>query len=102
MSEELKHGIPKAICIGETKYTKEADIIISACGIPNIITSDMIKDNAVVIDVGVNRINGKFVGDLVFESVFKKASYLPASPGGVGPMTIAMIIDNLIKLKRGC
>lgn len=85
-----------------TKYTKEADIIISACGIPNIITSDMIKDNAVVIDVGVNRINGKIVGDVDFESVFKKASYITPNPGGVGPMTIAMIIDNLIKLKRGC
>ena len=85
-----------------TKYTKEADIIISACGIPNIITSDMIKDNAVVIDVGVNRINGKIVGDVDFESVSKKASYITPNPGGVGPMTIAMIIDNLIKLKRGC
>lgn len=85
-----------------TKHTKEADIIISACGIPNIITSDMIKDNAVVIDVGVNRINGKIVGDVDFESVFKKASYITPNPGGVGPMTIAMIIDNLIKLKRGC
>jgi len=85
-----------------TKYTKEADIIISACGIPNIITSDMIKDNSVVIDVGVNRINGKIVGDVDFESVSKKASYITPNPGGVGPMTIAMIIDNLIKLKRGC
>lgn len=85
-----------------TKYTKEADIIISACGTPNIITSDMIKDNPVVIDVGVNRINGKIVGDVDFESVSKKASYITPNPGGVGPMTIAMIIDNLIKLKRGC
>lgn len=85
-----------------TKYTKEADIIISACGTPNIITSDMIKDNSVVIDVGVNRINGKIVGDVEFESVSKKASYITPNPGGVGPMTIAMIIDNLIKLKRGC
>lgn len=84
-----------------TKYTKEADIIISACGTPNIITSDMIKDNSVVIDVGVNRINGKIVGDVDFESVSKKASYITPNPGGVGPMTIAMIIDNLIKLKRG-
>lgn len=85
-----------------TQYTKEADIIISACGTPNIITSDMIKDNSVVIDVGVNRINGKIVGDVDFESVSKKASYITPNPGGVGPMTIAMIIDNLIKLKRGC
>ncbi len=85
-----------------TKYTKEADIIISACGTPNIITSDMIKDNSVVIDVGVNRINGKIVGDVDFESVSKKTSYITPNPGGVGPMTIAMIIDNLIKLKRGC
>lgn len=84
-----------------TKYTKEADIIISACGTPNIITSDMIKDNSVVIDVGVNRINGKIVGDVDFESVSKKASFITPNPGGVGPMTIAMIIDNLIKLKRG-
>ncbi len=76
--------------------TKKADILISATGIPHLIKEDMIKENATIIDVGVAKIDGKIVGDVDFINVSKKASYITPNPGGVGPMTVAMIIDNLI------
>lgn len=76
--------------------TKKADILISATGIPHLIKEDMIKENATIIDVGVAKIDGKIVGDVDFLKVSKKAKYITPNPGGVGPMTVAMIIDNLI------
>ena len=76
--------------------TKNADILISATGIPHLIKEDMVKENATIIDVGVSKIDGKIVGDVDFLNVSKKASYITPNPGGVGPMTVAMIIDNLI------
>lgn len=76
--------------------TKKADILISATGIPHLIKEDMIKENATIIDVGVAKIDGKIVGDVDFLNVSKKAKYITPNPGGVGPMTVAMIIDNLI------
>lgn len=76
--------------------TKKADILISATGIPHLIKKDMIKENATIIDVGVAKIDGKIVGDVDFLNVSKKAKYITPNPGGVGPMTVAMIIDNLI------
>ena len=76
--------------------TKKADILISATGIPHLIKADMVKENATIIDVGVAKIDGKIVGDVDFLNVSKKASYITPNPGGVGPMTVAMIIDNLI------
>lgn len=76
--------------------TKNADILISATGIPHLIKEDMVKENATIIDVGVSKIDGKIVGDVDFINVSKKASYITPNPGGVGPMTVAMIIDNLI------
>lgn len=76
--------------------TKNADILISATGIPHLIKEDMIKENATIIDVGVSKIDGKIVGDVDFLNVSKKAKYITPNPGGVGPMTVAMIIDNLI------
>ena len=76
--------------------TKNADILISATGIPHLIKEDMIKENATIIDVGVAKIDGKIVGDVDFLNVSKKAKYITPNPGGVGPMTVAMIIDNLI------
>lgn len=81
-------------------HTKNADIIVSAAGIPHLITDDMVKDGFVGIDVGINRLDGKLVGDFDFENVKEKASYITPVPGGVGPMTIAMIIDNLIEMKQ--
>ena len=82
--------------------TKKADILISATGIPHLIKEDMIKENATIIDVGVAKIDGKIVGDVDFLNVSKKAKYITPNPGGVGPMTVAMIIDNLIYMyERG-
>ena len=73
-----------------------ADIVISAVGKPNLVTADMIKDDAVVIDVGISRVDGKVVGDVSFETVKDKCSYITPVPGGVGPMTVAMIMENLL------
>ena len=90
------------VCHSRTKNlaekTKNADILVAAVGIPNFITGDMIKDGAVVIDVGINRLeNGKLTGDVDFESAEKKASAITPVPGGVGPMTIAMLMKNTLK-----
>lgn len=93
------------ICHSRTKnlseITKEADILIVAIGKPRYITEDMVKDGAVVIDVGINRVieggNKKLVGDVDFEKVKNKCEYITPVPGGVGPMTIISLIDNLIK-----
>lgn len=90
------------VCHSKTKnlneHTKQADIIISAIGKPRFVTSEMVKDGVIVIDVGINRDeNGKLVGDVDFENVKEKASYITPVPGGVGPMTIAMLMNNVIK-----
>ncbi|MDP2362476.1 MAG: bifunctional methylenetetrahydrofolate dehydrogenase/methenyltetrahydrofolate cyclohydrolase FolD [Ignavibacteria bacterium] len=85
-------------------YTKQADILIAAIGKPEMIKSDMVKDGVVVIDVGINRIDDstkpkgyRIVGDVDFEAVSKKASFITPVPGGVGPMTIAMLLSNTFK-----
>ncbi|AJC87490.1 bifunctional methylenetetrahydrofolate dehydrogenase/methenyltetrahydrofolate cyclohydrolase FolD [Campylobacter insulaenigrae] len=78
-------------------YTKNADIIIVAAGCPDLLKEDMIKDGVVVVDVGINRVNGKIVGDVDFDNVSKKTSFITPVPGGVGPMTIAMLLENTIK-----
>lgn len=92
-------------CHSKTQNIKEiaskADILISAIGKANFVTADMVKENAVVIDVGINRLdNGKITGDVDFENVKEKASYITPVPGGVGPMTIAMLMNNVIKATR--
>ena len=71
-----------------------ADIIVAACGCPKLIKGSSIKNNAVIIDVGINRLNGKLCGDVDFDSAVEKASYITPVPGGVGPMTIAMLLEN--------
>lgn len=81
-------------------FTKNADIVIAACGVPKLITKDMVKNGATVIDVGVSRVDGKIVGDVDFDEVKNVASYITPNPGGVGPMTVAMIIDNLVYMKE--
>ena len=81
------------------KITKRADIVVSAVGHANLITKDMVRKGFIGIDVGINMVDGKLVGDFSKE-VEEKASYLTPVPGGVGPMTVAMIIDNLIELKQ--
>jgi methylenetetrahydrofolate dehydrogenase (NADP+)/methenyltetrahydrofolate cyclohydrolase len=92
-------------CHSKTQNIKEitlkADILISAIGKPNFVTTDMLKEDVVVIDVGINRLdNGKIVGDVDFENVKEKASYITPVPGGVGPMTIAMLMNNVIKATK--
>lgn len=85
--------------IGE--ITKEADVLIAALGRPKFVKEDMVKPGAVVIDVGINRNDeGKLVGDVDFENVAKKASYITPVPGGVGPMTIAMLMENVVKAAK--
>ncbi len=94
------------ICHIETKdlasHTKKADIVIVGVGKPNLITEDMVKEGAIVVDIGINRLeDGKLVGDVDFENVSKKASYITPVPGGVGPMTIAMLLKNTVKAAKG-
>jgi len=80
------------------KHTIDADIVLCGVGVINLITEDMVKDDVVIIDIGVSRTKeGKLVGDVDFENVSKKSSYITPSPGGVGPMTIAMLLSNTLK-----
>ena len=84
------------------ELTKKADIIISAIGVPNFIKDDMVKDGVVVIDVGITRVSDnskkgyKIVGDVDYENISKKSSYITPVPGGIGPMTIAMLLKNTL------
>lgn len=78
-------------------FTKDADILVVAVGKPKLITDDMVKDGAVVIDVGINRLESGLCGDVDFETVSKKASYITPVPGGVGAMTVAMLYNNLVE-----
>jgi methylenetetrahydrofolate dehydrogenase (NADP+)/methenyltetrahydrofolate cyclohydrolase len=80
------------------KHTLQADIILVGVGVIHLIKEDMVKDGAIIIDIGINRAeNGKLVGDVDFENVSKKCSYITPVPGGVGPMTIAMLLSNTLK-----
>ena len=93
------------VCHSRTKnikqITKNADILIAALGKPKFVTQDMIKDGAVIIDVGINRTeDGKLVGDVDFENIKNNASYITPVPGGVGPMTIAMLMTNVVKAAK--
>ncbi len=81
-------------------FSKQADILVAAIGQPNYVTSEFVKDDAVVIDVGINRVNNKIIGDVDFKSVVDKASYITPVPGGVGPMTIAMLMENTLELYK--
>ena len=79
------------------EHTKRADMVIVGVGKPNLITEDMVKDGAIVIDIGINRLeSGKIVGDVDFEGVSKKCSFITPVPGGVGPMIIAMLLENTV------
>lgn len=79
-------------------FTRNADIIISGVGKPNLITGEIIKKRAVVIDAGTSYKKGKLTGDIDFKSVSKKAGYLTPVPGGVGPLTVACLLENVVKL----
>ncbi len=101
----LRENATVTICHSRTKnlkeFTKEADILIAAIGKPKFVTADMIKPGAVVIDVGVNRLDNKLCGDVDFENALEVASYITPVPRGVGPMTITMLLENtLVACKR--
>ena len=101
----LKKNGTVTVCHSKTEnikeITKNADILIAALGKAKFVTADMVKDGAVIIDVGINRNEeGKLVGDVDFENVEKKASYITPVPGGVGPMTIAMLMTNVVKAAK--
>ena len=101
----LKKNGTVTVCHSKTQnikeITKNADILIAALGKAKFVTADMVKDGAVIIDVGINRNDeGKLVGDVDFENVEKKASYITPVPGGVGPMTIAMLMTNVVKAAK--
>lgn len=93
------------ICHSRTKdlslYTKNADLIVVAVGSPKLLTADMVKEGVIVVDVGINRVNGKLEGDVDFEGVSKKAKYITPVPKGVGPMTINALLENIYKIKGG-
>ena len=94
----LKENCTVTICPSKTVNLKEvcknADILVAAIGKPEFVTADMVKDGAIVIDVGINRTENGLVGDVKFDEVSKIASYITPVPGGVGPMTIAMLLEN--------
>lgn len=115
LMQKVKNGnATVTVCHTRTKdigyFTRQADIIIAAAGKPNTITADMVKEGAVVIDVGVNRIEApgtksgfRLVGDVDFERVKEKASLITPVPGGVGPMTITMLLHNTVEsAKTAC
>ena len=98
----LNRNATVTVCHSRTKnlgkITKQADILVVAVGKANMITKDMVKEGAVVIDVGMNDVDGKLTGDVDFENVKEKASWITPVPGGVGPMTVAMLLENTVKI----
>ena len=88
------------VCHSKTKdlarYTRNADIVVVAIGRPDFLKGDMVKEGAIVIDVGINRVDGKLVGDVDFGQVAPKCSFITPVPGGVGPMTITMLLANTL------
>lgn len=100
----LRENATVTICHSRTQdlksYTRSADILVAAIGKAKFITKDMIKPGAVVIDVGVNRVDNKLCGDVDFENVLDIASYITPVPGGVGPMTITMLLENTFEACR--
>ena len=98
-----KHGTV-TICHSRTKNLKEicaqADILVAAVGKADFVTADMVKEGATVIDVGMNRKDGRLCGDVCFDEVNEKAAYLTPVPGGVGPMTITMLMKNTLKAAK--
>lgn len=89
------------ICHSRTQnlaeHTKNADILVAAVGRPRFVTADMVKEGAAVVDVGINRVDGKLCGDVDFEAVSQKAGYITPVPGGVGKMTICMLMANTVE-----
>lgn len=97
----LKRGATVTVCHSKTKdisiYTKQADILVAAVGKPHIITEDMIKPGAIVIDVGINRVDGKILGDVDTENALKVCSKITPVPGGVGLTTVLSLLENVVQ-----
>jgi len=97
----LQRHATVTICHSKTKnlqqVTRQADILFAAVGRPHFVNSDMVKEGTVVIDVGINRVDGKLTGDVDFDQVAEKAGLITPVPGGVGPMTIALLMENTLK-----
>lgn len=97
----LKEDATLSVCHSKSldikNYTTKADVLIVAAGHPNLITKDMVKEGAVVIDVGINKEGNLLCGDVDFEEVSKKASLITPVPGGVGPMTVSCLLKNVVK-----
>ena len=101
----LQKNATVTVCHSKTRnleeFTRKADILIVAIGKPKFITENMVKEGVVVIDIGINRNEeGKLVGDVDFDNVSKKASYITPVPGGVGPMTVAMLMENVVEAAK--
>lgn len=96
----LEKNATVTICHSRTKNLPEvcaqADVLVAAIGRPEFVTGDFVKEGAIVIDVGTSRVDGKLKGDVLFEQAEKKASYITPVPGGVGPMTITMLMENTV------
>ncbi|MEC9488346.1 MAG: bifunctional 5,10-methylenetetrahydrofolate dehydrogenase/5,10-methenyltetrahydrofolate cyclohydrolase [Halanaerobium sp.] len=101
----LNKNATVTVCHIDTKdikgFTRSADMVVVAVGKPNLITEDMIKEGAIVIDVGINKVEGDIVGDVDFAAVKKRAGAITPVPGGVGPMTIATLLTNTVKAAGG-
>jgi len=101
----LNKNATVTVCHSKTKnieeITKNADVLISAIGKPKFVKENMVKEGSIIIDVGINRLeDGSIVGDVDFDNVSKKVSYITPVPGGVGPMTIAMLLSNVVKATK--
>lgn len=101
----LKNNATVTVCHSRTEnlkeITKQADILVAAVGRPKFVTADMVKDGAVVLDVGINRMeDGKLCGDVDFDAVAEKTSFITPVPGGVGPMTITMLLKNTLEAAK--
>lgn len=96
----LQENATVTICHSRTEnlaeYTRRADILVAAVGKPRFVTADMVKEGVAVLDVGINRVDGKLCGDVDFETVKEKAGWISPVPGGVGKMTIAMLMENTV------
>ena len=98
----MQSGCTVTVCHSKTRdlaaHTRRADVLVAAVGKPGIIRGDMVKPGAVVIDVGINRVDGKVVGDVAWDEVSGVAGWVTPVPGGVGPMTIAMLLENTVEI----
>ena len=98
----MDQGATITVCHSKTKdvgfHTRQADIIVVAAGRPHMLTKDMVKKDAIVIDVGVNRVDGKLIGDADFDDLKDICSHITPVPGGVGPMTIHSLLENTFEL----